>query len=299
MPRIAYFGPQGTFTEQAALAFALEDAELVPVDTVPLALAATRRGDTDFCCVPVENSVEGAVPATMDALVTGDPLVAVAETVLPVHFSILVRPGTNEIKTVASHPHALAQVREWLGEHLPHATPIATASTASAAKSVANGEFDAAVSAPVAVSHYPLSEFATEVADVADARTRFLLLRKPGFLPAPTGADRTSVCVTTPDRMGVLAELLTELRLRGINLTGLESRPTKGKLGEYRFYIDLEGHVAEPQVGDALAALHRHSREIRFLGSYPKADHEPAPMHNAEFTAATTWVEAVRKGETG
>ncbi|TWP51620.1 prephenate dehydratase [Lentzea tibetensis] len=299
MPRIAYFGPQGTFTEQAASAFAREDDELVPVETVPLAFAAVRSGATDFCCVPVENSVEGAVPATMDALVRDEPLVAVAEHVLPVHFSVLVRPGTAEIRTVASHPHALAQVREWLAAHLPDATPIATTSTAAAAVAVLNGDFDAAVSAPVAVTHYPLSEYATEVADVRDARTRFLLLRRPGALPEPTGADRTSVVVTTPNRVGVLAELLTELALRGINLTGLESRPTKGKLGEYRFYIDLEGHVAEPQVGDALAALHRHSREIRFLGSYPKADHEPAPMSNAEFTAATDWVDGVRKGERG
>ena len=138
--------------------------------------------------------------------------------------------------------------------------------------------------------------FAADVADIADARTRFLLLRPPGELPEPTGADRTSVVVTTPDRVGVLAELLTELALRGINLTGLESRPTKGKLGEYRFYIDLEGHVAEPRVGDALAALHRHSREIRFLGSYPRADQHAAPVSNADFTAASDWVAAVRKG---
>lgn len=299
MPRIAYFGPQGTFTEQAAIAFAVADAELVPVDTVPLALAAARSGDADYCCVPVENSVEGAVPATMDALVTGSPLVAVAETVLPVRFSILVRPGTVDIRTIASHPHALAQVREWLASRLPSAVTVATTSTAAAAVAVAKGDFDAAVTAPVAVTHYPLAEFATEVADVADARTRFLLLRQPGPLPSPTGADRTSVCVTTPDRVGVLAELLTELALRGINLTGLESRPTKGRLGEYRFYIDLEGHVADPQVGDALAALHRHSREIRFLGSYPKFDHEAAPTSNAEFTAAAEWVDDVRKGLRG
>ena len=131
MPRIAYFGPQGTFTEQAALRFG--DAELLPLETVPLTLAATRRGDTDASCVPVESSVEGAVPATMDALVSGEPLVAVAETVLPVKFSVLIRPGTEAVRTVASHPHALAQVREWLAGHLPEAVPVATTSTAAAA----------------------------------------------------------------------------------------------------------------------------------------------------------------------
>ncbi|MFC3899155.1 prephenate dehydratase [Lentzea rhizosphaerae] len=296
MPRIAYFGPQGTFTEQAAMRF---EGELVPVDTIPLAVAAVRKGETDFACVPIENSVEGAVPATLDVLIRDEPVVAVAETVLDVKFSILVRPGTTEIKTIASHPHALAQVRDWIAEELPGVTSIATSSTAGAAAAVERGEFDAAVTAPVAVNHYKLDEYATGVLDVADARTRFLLLRRPGQLPEPTGADRTSVVVTTPNRVGVLSELLTELALRGINLTGLESRPTKGKLGTYRFYIDVEGHIAEPRIGDALAALHRHSHEIRFLGSFPKADHEPVEAHNEEFAAAAAWVDAVRKGERG
>ncbi|MFI6100712.1 prephenate dehydratase [Lentzea sp. NPDC051213] len=296
MPRIAYFGPQGTFTEQAALRF---EGELVPVETIQLAVAAVRSGDTDFACVPIENSVEGAVPATLDVLIRDTPVVAVAETILDVRFSVLVRPGTTEIKTVASHPHALAQVREWIAAELPGATSIATSSTAAAAAAVERGEFDAAVTAPVAINHYELDEYATDVLDVADARTRFLLLRLPGQLPEPTGADRTSVVVTTPNRVGVLSELLSELALRGINLTGLESRPTKGKLGTYRFYIDVEGHIAEPRIGDALAALHRHSGEIRFLGSFPKADREPVEAHNAEFAAAAAWVDAVRKGERG
>ncbi len=177
---------------------------------------------------------------------------------------------------------------------------MSTTSTAAAAVAVQRGEFDAAVSAPVAINHYPLRELATGVADVADAKTRFLLLRRPGALPEPTGADRTSLVVTTADRVGVLAELLTELALRGISLTRIESRPTKGRLGEYRFYIDLLGHVAEPRVGDALAALHRHCRQARFLGSYPQA--EPAvsgdlvAASNEDFIAAADWVASVRQG---
>jgi prephenate dehydratase len=302
VPRIAYFGPQGTFTEQAALSFAEPGLdELVPVDTVPQALAAVRRGETDAACVPVENSVEGAVPATMDALAEDEPLVAVAEVVLPVRFSILVRPDTEVVRTVASHPHALAQVRHWLAEHLPEAQAVATTSTSAAAFAVQNGQFDASVSAPVAVNHYPLRVLATDVADVADAKTRFLMLRRPGSLPAPTGFDRTSVVVTTADRVGALSELLVELALRGISMTRIESRPTKGRLGEYRFYVDFEGHVAEPRVGDALAALHRHCREVRFLGSYPRAEQSdrdrPVPAaSNADFTAAAAWVASVREG---
>ncbi|MCP2164376.1 prephenate dehydratase [Goodfellowiella coeruleoviolacea] len=317
MSRIAYFGPRGTFTEQAAHALATGQDELIPAQTVPLALDMLRDGQVDAACVPVENSVEGAVPATMDALADGPALVAVAEAVLVVSFSILTRPeitGAGEVRTLASHPHALAQVRHWVAANLPAAEVVATTSTAAAAAAVHRGEFDAAVSAPVAVRHYPLRELATDVADVPDARTRFLLLRRPGTLPEPTGADRTSVIATTPDQTGALAELLTELATRGINLTRLEARPTKGRLGEYRFYLDFEGHVAQPRVGDALAALHRRCTHVRFLGSYPKAG-QPAPgpagaaggpatdlvpphsTLDSAFVSAADWVAAVRRGE--
>lgn len=304
MARIAYFGPEGTFTEQAALG--LVDAandELIPVDTPPAALAAVREGAADAACVPVENSVEGAVNATMDALVDGEPLVAVAEAVLPIRFSVLVRPGTAaaDVRTVASHPHALAQVRRWLADHLPSATEVAATSTAAAAVAVVAGDFDAAVTAPVAATHYPLAALATEVADVADAATRFLLLRRPGPLPEPTGADRTSLVAFTTDRTGALADLLVELAERGINLTRIESRPTRGRLGEYRFYFDVDGHIAEARLGDAVAALRRRCASVRFLGSYPKADGRstaPAPgTTDDDFTAAADWVTRIREGK--
>lgn len=303
MSRIAYFGPEGTFTEQAArhLVDVVGD-ELVPLDTVPAALAAVRTGDVDAACVPVENSVEGAVTATMDALVDGDPLIVMAEFVLPIRFSVLVRPGTAaaDVTTVASHPHALAQVRGWLGVNLPAARQVAATSTAAAAVAVAAGQFDAAVTAPVAASHYPLAVLAGDVADVPDAATRFLLLRRPGVLPDPTGADRTSLVAITADRTGALADLLVELAERGINLTRIESRPTKGRLGEYRFYFDVDGHIAEARLGDAVAALRRRCTSVRFLGSYPKADGHPttpAPgTTDDDFRAAADWVAALREG---
>ncbi len=303
MSRIAYFGPQGTFTEQAALN--LVDAvadELVPLDTVPAALAAVRSGDADAACVPVENSVEGAVNATMDALVDGEPLIVMAEFVLPIRFSVLVRPGTlaADVTTVASHPHALAQVRNWLAVNLPGAHEVAATSTAAAAVAVAAGEFDAAITAPVAATHYPLAVLATDVADVPDAATRFLLLRRPGALPAPTGADRTSLVAITADRTGALADLLVELAERGINLTRIESRPTKGRLGEYRFYFDVDGHIAEARLGDAVGALRRRCTSVRFLGSYPKADGLPSPPAQGttddDFRSATEWIAQVRLG---
>jgi len=308
VPSIAYFGPEGTFTEQAALTYARPADSLVPVKTVPLALAAVRAGDTDLACVPVENSVEGAVSATMDALAVDEPLVAVAEVVLPVRFSILVRPGlaAADVRTVASHPHALAQVQAWLEDNLGQAVQAAANSTAAAAVGVAAGEWDAAVTAPVAATHYALDILATGVADLEGAVTRFLVLRRPGELPAPTGSDRTSiVAVAAAERTGVLAEMLTELALRDINLSRIESRPQKGRLGQYRFYLDFDGHVTEQRVGDALAALHRRCLQLRFLGSYPKAEPSAVPVSatpghtDADYLAAAQWLSGVLGGRTG
>ncbi|NIJ14556.1 prephenate dehydratase [Saccharomonospora amisosensis] len=300
MSRIAYFGPQGTFTEQAARRLAADD-ELFPVETISAALTAVRKGEAAGACVPVENSVEGAVTATLDGLAEDAPLVAVAEELLAVHFSVLTRDDVDTVRTVASHPHALAQVRQWLAANLPQARTVVASSTAAAAVAVQRGEYDAAVAAPVAVEHYPLRVLATGVADVPDARTRFLLLRPPGTLPGPTGHDRTSIVAAAANRTGALAELLTELAFRGINLTRLDARPIKGNFGLYRFFIDFEGHVIEPRIGDALAALRRRCNNVRFLGSHPRADGVAATIEqgaaNQDFVNAADWVAAVRRGE--
>lgn len=301
MPRIAYFGPQGTFTEQAARAFDGQ-AELVALPTIPQAVAAVRAGEADLACVPVENSVEGAVSATMDALAVDDPVVAVAEQVLPIRFSVLVRPGVTEVRSVASHPHALAQVQRWLAAHLPDAAQLAATSTAAAAVGVVDGDYDAAVTAPVAAAHYPLAELAGDVADERDAVTRFLLLSRPTPAPAPTGADRTSVLAVVAHQPGELQAVLTELALRGINVTRIESRPLRGRFGEYRFYLDFDGHIAEHRVGEALAALHRRSQQVRFLGSYPRADGAasiaPPGHRDVDHLASTAWLSQLREGGT-
>ncbi|MBK0865423.1 MULTISPECIES: prephenate dehydratase [unclassified Saccharopolyspora] len=304
MPQIAYLGPPGTFTEQATRVLTADfDAEPVPFETVPQALSALRSGDVLAAGVPVENSVEGAVPATMDALVSGEPLIAVGEAMIPVRFDVLVRAGAtaDQVGTVASHPHAIAQVREWLADRLPQAEVRAAGSTAAAARSVAAGEVDAAISSPLAIEQFSgLERLATGVADVPDALTRFLLLRRPGALPEPTGADRTSIAAVIGDEVGSLTELLMELSLRGINLSRIESRPTKDRLGEYRFFLDFDGHVADARVGDALTGLRRRCSEVRFLGSYPKADHSPASVRPSAseqaFQASARWLERIRAG---
>lgn len=301
---IAYLGPPGTFTEQATRVLTDGfDVELVPCESVPAALDALRAGEVLAAGVPVENSVEGSVSVTLDALIDGDPVTAVAETVLPIQFDVLVRPGTSadQVATVASHPHAIAQVREWLRTNLPGAAEHATSSTASAADAVRDGHYDAAVVAPAAAEHHPeLETLVNGIADVRDALTRFLLLRRPGMLPEPTGADRTSIVATMTDEVGALTNLLTELSHRGINLTRIESRPTKDRLGEYWFFLDFDGHVADARVGEALAALWRRCGEVRFLGSYEKADRSPASVRPSAseqaFHAATEWLNEVRAG---
>jgi prephenate dehydratase len=304
VPEIAYLGPPGTFTEQATRLLTADfDAELVPCETVPVALAAVRSGEVLAAGVPVENSVEGSVPATLDALTEDDPLIAVKEVVIPVQFDVFAQPGMTlgEVGTVASHPNALAQVRGWLAEALPKADVRAVSSTAAAAAAVADGEYDAAISAPVAGEHYSsLQRLATGIADVRDAVTRFLLVRRPGTLPEPTGADRTSICAVIGDEVGTLSDMLAELSLRGINLSRIESRPVKDHFGHYRFYLDFDGHVADARIGEAMAALQRRCDSVRFLGSYPKADRKPASVRPGSseqaFRNAAEWLAAVRAG---
>ncbi|GLW77213.1 prephenate dehydratase [Actinokineospora globicatena] len=303
VPTTAYFGPKGTFTEQAARALA-PDAEFLPMPTIPEAVGAVRSGLAELACVPIENSVEGAVSAAMDTLAAdAPPVVALAEYLLPIRFSILVRPGLKaaDVRSIASHPHALAQVERWIQETMPDAARRPASSTAGAAVGVQSGEFDAAVTAPVAAHHYSLDVLATDVADERDAITRFLLLARPERLPAPTGADRTSVIVVLSHQPGELAAVLNEFASRGINLTRIESRPLRNRFGEYRFYLDFDGHISEPRVADALGALRRRSQRVLFLGSYPKAEGNPtevdAPHRAIDYEKSTRWVGALLRGE--
>ncbi|HET8643468.1 MAG TPA: prephenate dehydratase, partial [Pseudonocardiaceae bacterium] len=240
----------------------------------------------------------GSVTATLDGLADGAPLVAVREVVLPVRFAVLVRPGmrAGEVRTVSTHPHAAAQVKGWLSANLPDATMVPAYSTAAAAMAVEAGEVDAAVTAPVAAEHYPLQALAMGVAD-RDALTRFLLVRPPGELLAPTGSDRTSLVAVTEDRSGALMEVLAEFAVRGINLSRIESRPTKGRLGEYRFFLDCDGHIADARIGEVLVAVHRKGVGVRFLGSYPRAaGSPPEPAPGDQERQAQAWLADVRSG---
>lgn len=311
MPRLAFLGPRATFTEQALRSLPESaGAELVPCAGSPAVLAAVRDGSADAGCVPIENSVEGAVPAVLDGLLGDPPLLIIREALVAVRFALLVRPGTQvaDIGTVASHSHGIAQTRGWIAAHLPAAEVRMSTSTAEAAAQVARGEVDAAVAAPLAGDEHGLDALADDIADNPGAVTRFALVARPGPLPAPTGHDRTTFAATTTNRPGTLLGLLTELAVRGIDLTRIESRPIKDRHAEYWFHIDCTGHVAEPAMGEALAALYRRCDRVRFLGSYPQAGNgngsgrgpgSPAALgasDAAAFAAANEWLRGVRAG---
>jgi prephenate dehydratase len=305
--RYAYLGPEGTFSEAALRSLpAAQGVDRVPCVSVADALDAVRRGDVAAALVPLENSIEGSVAETLDELATGELLQIVREVQVSVSFALLVRPGTTltDISTVTTIPHAEAQVRGWLRRTLPAARFIAASSTADGARAVAAGEADAAVAAPLAAEHYQLETLAGDIADTPGAVTRFVLVARPGSPPPPTGADRTSlVAFIADDHPGALLELLTELAVRGVNLTRIESRPTGDGLGRYCFSMDAEGHIAHARVAEALAALRRLCADVRFLGSYPTADGraptERRGTSDEEFADAAAWVGQLRRGESG
>jgi prephenate dehydratase len=303
--RYAYLGPEGTFSEAALRSLpAAAGVERVPCVSVAEALDAVRRGDVAAALVPLENSVEGSVAETLDELATGELLQIVREVQLNVSFALLVRPGTTlaDVATVTTIPHAEAQVRGWLRRTVPSARFVAASSTADGARAVAAGEADAAVAAPLAAEHYRLETLADDIADTPGAVTRFVLVSLPGTAPPPTGADRTSlVAFIADDHPGALLELLTELAVRGVNLTRIESRPTGDGLGRYCFSMDAEGHIAHARVAEALAALRRLCADVRFLGSYPSADGraptERRGTSDEDFADAAAWVGQLRQGK--
>jgi prephenate dehydratase len=301
--RIAFLGPFGTFTHASLLTLPIaQGAELIPHDNVTPAIDALRRGGADAAFVPFENSVEGAVPATLDELAGGEQLVIDQEAYLPVVFALQARPGTalDDIKTVATHPHAEAQVRRWLITNLPHARVSLVGSTAGAAKAVGDGEYDAAVCPALAGELYGLQTVAHDIADNPGAVTRFVLLTQPRAPHAPTGNDRTTlVAYLAADHSGALLELLSEFASRAVNLTRIESRPTKERIGQYCFSIDCEGHIADERVGEAIAGLRRVAADVRFLGSYPRRDGVqdavPPGRGDRDFTDARAWLDTIRR----
>jgi len=273
MTTYAYLGPSGTFTEAALRKITTSSDELVPYANVTAALDAVRNGLAEKALVPIENSVEGVVARTLDELATGSPLIVSTETTIPVSFALMVLPANadKQITKIATHPHAEAQCRSYIAKNLPGAEMIETPSTAAAAKGLVDGNYDAAIAAEIAAEKYGLKILAKDIGDNQGAVTRFVVVEKPGTLPAPTGNDRTSLAAFIGiDHAGALLEILTEFAKREVNLTFIQSRPTGRELGHYHFIIDAEGHINDPRVHDAIEGVRAICEDIRFLGSYPR-----------------------------
>lgn len=298
---LGYLGPAGTFTHQALLT--ITSAEAYPYDTVRAALEGVRSGEVDGALVPIENSVEGGVSATLDYLASGHRLVITNEVLLQVQFGLYVRAGTSlrDVRRVLTHSHAAAQCREWLAANLPQATVTDAGSTAAAAAEVADPDsrYDAAVCARIAGELYGLHAAASEIADNGSAITRFVLVAAAGTVPERTGADKTTLVVyIREDHSGALLEILEQFASRGVNLSRIESRPTKTTLGSYFFSIDVEGHIRDARIAEALMGLHRICKEVVFLGSYRRADGQepniPKGGLDEDYLNAARWLARQR-----
>lgn len=271
MHTFAYLGPVGTFTEAALNKVTCDTDKKIPYINVTAALDAVRSGEADFALVPIENSVEGVVARTLDELANGEPLTISGEVTLAVTFDFMVKPGNKTINRIGSHPHAEAQCRTYLSINYPHAEIVLTNSTSAAAELVAKGELDAAIASSAAAQHFGLDILASNIGDNSAAVTRFIAAQKPGYIPEPTGNDRTSLVVYIDiDHAGALLEILTVFAKYNVNLTFIQSRPTGRELGHYHFVIDVEGHIQDEAVAKSMAELREICDDIRFLGSYPR-----------------------------
>lgn len=298
--RVGYLGPRGTFAEEAL--HGLDDVvglEAVPMRSVPQVLTAVEAGEVDLGLVPLENSIEGSVTATLDSLAFDTDLLIQREVDLPISLCLGVKPGTafTDVRLVISHPNPLGQTRRWLAKHLPDAETRVADSTAEAARQVAYSPTggDAAIANARALELHGLEVVEQGIED-HPSETRFVVVGHG--IPAPTGHDKTSlVCMQREDRPGTLLAILQEFAARSINLTKVESRPTKRGLGQYCFFIDCRGHVADELVADCLRNLVAKHADVKFLGSYAVAGEAGSAVRTQaaeSWRAADAWIDDLR-----
>ena len=303
---IAYLGPTGTFTEQAVYTQPdLASMEHVTIGSIVEVLRATERGDVDLGFVAIENMIEGSVNATIDTLAFDTDLLIQREVIINVNLNLLVQPGVtlDEIEHVRSYPVAYAQCRRYLADHLTDAPLEATNSTADAARELArSGDRTVAAIAPQRSAEvYGLEVLAADIEDHPENQTRFVLVGRDG-VPLPSGHDKTSILVyQSADAPGSLVGILQEFAARSINLTNLQSRPTRAGLGDYCFLMDCEGHISDEVVADALRNLHMKTANVKFLGSYPSAygSDDEQEVNRAGVAEAAAWIDDLRGRITG
>ncbi|MBN8204335.1 prephenate dehydratase [Microbacterium esteraromaticum] len=303
----SYLGPAGTFTE-AALDQVPEARghDWRAVHNVGEALADVLEGRSHAAMIAIENSVEGGVSTTLDALATLPGLRIIGEYLVNVNFVLVGAPGTrlDDVQVIAAHPVAYAQCHGWLGEHLPRHAHVPAASNVASAIGVLDGTLpaQAAIAAPGIVAHHEVEVLAEQIGDNDNAVTRFVLVSKTVAPAEPTGADKTSLIIELPDdRPGALLEMLEQFSTRGINLSLLQSRPVGDALGRYRFVVDADGHAHDERMADALMGIRRFSPRVAFLGSYPRADRKivqyPERYADEVFVEARDWLRALIHGE--
>jgi len=303
----SYLGPAGTFTEAALDQVPEARGQIwTPVHNVGEALADVLEGRSDAAMIAIENSIEGGVSTTQDALAVLPGLRILGEYLVPVNFVMVAPRGTTleEVEVIAAHPVAYAQCHTWLGQHLPKHSHVPAASNVASAIGVLDGTLpaQAAIAAPGIVQHHDVEVLASKIGDNDNAVTRFVLVGRTVAAPAPTGADKTSLIVELPhDRPGSLLDLLEQFSTRGINLSLIESRPVGDALGRYRFVIDADGHIQDERMADALLGIRRFSPRVVFLGSYPRADRQivqyPDRYADEVFVEARDWLRALISGE--
>jgi prephenate dehydratase len=270
--KVGYLGPPGTFGEQAAIRYAPE-AELVPEPSNGAVIFAVQKGEVDAGLAPIENSLDGAISETLDALLQNENVHVCAEIVLPVEHCLVAAPGTrtDEIEVVMSHPSALAQCKAFLEVQLPNARLEAALSTAGAVEKAVRTPKAAAIGTRRAAELQGGAVLAAGIQDTKQNKTRFIVASLQDA--AATGDDKTSLALTVAhDRPGTLMGVLREFADRNINLTRIESRPSREELGIYSFLIDVQGHRQDPGVREALEAVRRQAHYFRLLGSYPRFD---------------------------
>ncbi len=266
---IAYFGPEATFTHQAAIRRFGSSLDYAPMKTIGDVFTEVAKSRADYGVVPVENSTEGVVNHTLDMFIDSE-LKIVAQIILPIQHCLLAKASRrNQVKRLYSHPQALAQCRQWVQVHLPAAEIIEASSTTRAAELAARSRNAAAIASSLAADRYNLRILESDIQDNSANATRFLVLgRKCG---SPTGHDRTSFIFSVVDEVGSLHRALAPLSKHRINMTRIESRPSKRKAWAYFFFVDVEGHSEDPSVARALAELAKHCSFVKVLGSYPDA----------------------------
>ncbi len=266
---VAYLGPEGTFTEAAALKRFGSAVQGVSCTTIDDVFRAVESGTVQYGVVPVENSTEGAIGRTLDLLLQSS-LQICGEVMLPIHQCLLsTLCDITAIQTVYSHPQSLGQCQGWLNVNLPHATRIPVSSNAEAARLATGHPNSAAIAGSQAVAHFALNLCVENIEDDARNTTRFLVLGKQQV--APSGIDKTSLVLSAVNRPGAVHDLLTSLACHGVSMTKFESRPSRSGLWEYVFYVDIEGHQTDEKVEPALTALKSSAAFLKILGSYPVA----------------------------